>query len=114
MSIGLSPDESFLLCLQHHKELPIETRPTLRFRYITGRQRIAIEETFEQTDGLTNSAYMKRCYDMIRQYLVGWSHQGIEFDAANLEDAISWENLLRIKHRWSGAVLEVEDQKKSK
>lgn len=111
--IGLTDDETFPLVLPRHQSLPADKRPTLRFRFITGRQRIAIEAAFEQTEGQTNSAYMTSCYDAIRRHLAGWSNVGVEYDPARFEDVVSWEDLLRIKAQWSFAALEYQDQKKS-
>ncbi len=114
--IGLTSDQSFDLVLARHRHLPAEERPTFRFRFITGRQRIVIEETFEQTDGDTNSQFMRKCFEAIRPHLVGWSNQpgGVPFDPSAFEDVVTWEDLLRIKAQWSMAALEADDQKKSK
>ena len=114
MPIGLTTDETFDFVLPRHKPLPKDKRPSLTFRHMTGRERIALEAAFDDAKSMGNAAYCGRVYDLLRGFLMGWRNQPCEYDPAKLEDVTRWEDMLEIKMRWSSTAMGLDDNDEKK
>ena len=121
MPLALRPNEIFSLVLRSDQDDAKREgpRPRFLFRHQTGREQLELADRLDAIEKLkTAREAIEGFFGLLRGVLVGWEHlrdadgAEIPFDAAKLEDVLTYREAQQLVYRvWGG--LDEDDRKNS-